>query len=336
MEREVEWVEREEAGWRCKLCPQHCLWNDKSPLGLCRVRGLVEGEPGLPGYGQCVSLSIDPIEKKPLYHFLPGSQILSTGPAGCNLRCDFCQNWTISQTDDTPTRFVSPDDLADLAFREGSRGVAFTYTEPTIWFEYIADVAPLVRERGGSVVMVSNGYVNPDPLERYLEITDAWNVDLKAWTERFYKERCKGHRDPVFDNIARISESDCHLELTFLVIPGENDDPEEWKSTASWLAENVGPKTVLHISRYFPSYRLKRSSTPVEKLRQAKEAFSEVLEYVYLGNVHFEQADTLCSSCGQVLVNRSGYRVRVSGVSDDGRCTSCGEPAPLVTDVGPG
>jgi pyruvate formate lyase activating enzyme len=328
MAREPRWLREEEDGWRCTLCPQACLLSAESPSGLCRVRGLVEGEPALPGYGRCVSLAIDPVEKKPLYHFLPGSSILSTGPAGCNLSCRFCQNWTISQTGDAPTRYVDPHDLADLAMSQGSAGVAFTYTEPTIWFEYIEDTAPLVRSRGGAVVMVSNGYVNPKPLRRYLELTDAWNVDLKAWSDDFYTRLCGGHLKPVMTTIETIAASPVHLEVTLLIIPGENDAPEDWRGMAEWLAEAAGPGLPVHLSRYFPRYRHQGRVTPESMLVEARGVFSEYLHHVYLGNVG-SVSDTLCPACGAVLVSRSGYRGRPVGV-DDGRCVSCGGNVTVV------
>jgi len=333
MARKPQWVKREDGGWRCTLCPQACLWTDENPLGLCRVRGLADGRPALPGYGRCVSLAIDPIEKKPLYHFLPGSSILSTGPAGCNLSCAFCQNWTISQDDGAPTRYVAPQDLADMALSRGSGGVAFTYTEPTIWFEYIEDTAPLVRERGGVVVMVSNGYVSPEPLSRYLELTDAWNVDLKAWTDGFYSRLCGGHLKPVLRTIRTVAGSPAHLEVTLLIIPGENDGPEEWDGMASWLADNAGPEVPVHLSRYFPNYRHDGEVTPESMLAEARDVFSRRLHHVYIGNVAGGVRDTVCPGCGEVLVRRRGYRGATVGVKE-GRCASCGAEVSVVDRTG--
>lgn len=331
--REAEWFSRTEDGWRCVLCPRGCEFGENSTgRGMCKIRGVKEGIPYLPGYGECVSLSMDPIEKKPLYHFLPGSRILSTGPAGCNLTCDFCQNWNISQRDDVPTRFVPPDKLADLALSGGSTGIAFTYTEPTIWYEYITDTAPLVRDRGGAVVMVSNGEVNPRPLEKYLELTDAWNVDLKSWSSDFYSGHCTGSRETVLRTLSTLAASDCHLEVTFLVIPGENDDPVEWREMADWIAEECGKDTVFHISRYFPGYRLKREPTPIQTLTKAREVFSEKLDYVYLGNVSTDFSDTKCPSCGALCVDRKGLTVSPRGLRD-GKCASCGHDLNIVHEL---
>lgn len=331
--RKPEWFEKDGDVWRCLLCPRGCrLDADSTSYGFCRVRGVKNGEPFLPGYGGCVSLSIDPIEKKPLYHFLPGSSILSTGPAGCNLSCDFCQNWSISQGKNVPVRSVSPVDLASMAMSSGSSGIAYTYTEPAIWYEYIYDSAPLVREKGGVSVMVSNGMVNPDPLRKLIGITDAWNIDLKSWSNEFYVKHCAGSLPTVLETLRIIADSECHLEVTFLVIPGENDDPAEWKQMADWLALECGDDTVLHISRYFPRYRLKKHPTPVETLTHAKEIFSEKLNFVYLGNVGLSNADIVCPSCSSLCVSRTGIEVTTDGVNE-GACGACGRNLNLVNEI---
>ncbi len=332
--RDPEWFRRDEKGWKCLLCPRGCTFEpDSTALGHCRVRGLKDGKPYLPGYGECVSLAVDPIEKKPLYHFLPGTSILSTGPAGCNLTCDFCQNWSISQNSSVPTRYVSPADLAEISMEGESRGIAYTYTEPTIWFEYIADSAPLVRAGGGAVVMVSNGEINPDPLLQLTEITDAWNVDLKSWSDDFYKRHCGGSRETVLQTIRTLARSACHLEITFLIIPEENDDPVEWMEMAQWICDECGEDTVLHISRYFPRYKLRQQTTLIETLLKAKEIFSRKLNHVYIGNVSLERSDTFCPSCGALCIGRSGWLVSTEGMIN-GKCASCGHALNIVHEIG--
>jgi len=332
--RDPEWFRKDEKSWKCLLCPRGCSFKtDSSALGYCRVRGLKDGEPYLPGYGECVSLVVDPIEKKPLYHFLPGSSILSTGPAGCNLRCDFCQNWSISQNSNVPTRYVSPDDLAEMSMEGNSRGIAYTYTEPTIWYEYIADSAPLVREKGGAAVMVSNGEINPDPLLQLTEVTDAWNVDLKSWSDDFYRRHCGGNRDTVLQTIKTLAGSACHLEITFLIIPGENDDPAEWREMARWISGECGSDTVLHISRYFPRYKLRQQPTRIETLQNAREVFSGELHHVYIGNVSQEKSDTFCPSCGAICIERTGWSVSTEGLLN-GKCASCGRELNIVHEIG--
>jgi pyruvate formate lyase activating enzyme len=326
------WARKMPAGrWKCLLCPHGCVWDSEAHRGLCRIRGVVDGIPAAMGYGNCIPLAVDPIEKKPLYHFLPGKLILSTGPAGCNLSCRFCQNWEISQGSPR-TMHVAPEDLARAALEGGSCGIAFTYTEPVIWFEYISHVAPLVRRAGGAVVMVSNGYVCRDPLDEYIEMVDAWNVDLKGWSEAFYREVCGGERDVVQKTIKRIARSDNHLELTFLVVPGGNDDPGQWAKMAAWIADNAGAQVPLHISRYFPRYRMETPPTPVDTLMRAVEVFSEKLEFVYPGNLAVEGITT-CPSCRSAVIRRSGYSTDVSGMAADGSCRACGNDAGIVTSL---
>ncbi len=326
--RQAEWIEELDGGYRCRLCPRGCIFRGDDADGFCGVRGLRDGSPALPGYGRCVSLSVDPIEKKPLYHFRPGTLVLSSGPAGCNLSCDFCQNWSISQGPSRPSRYVAPEQLAELALSSGSSGVAYTYTEPTIWYEYIVDTAPLVRERGGYAVMVSNGYVELEPLSRLLEVTDAWNIDLKAWSEGFYRERCGGRVEPVKRSLRAVAESDTHLEVTFLVIPGENDHEDDWRRMAGWLAGSCGADTPLHISRYFPRYRLRREATPAETVHRAVEVFRETLDFVYPGNMHGALPDVTCPDCGLTWVTRRGEPM-APGIRE-GKCRECGRDANVV------
>jgi pyruvate formate lyase activating enzyme len=232
----------------------------------------------------CTGLSVDPIEKKPLFKFHRGSTVLSTGPNGCNLTCLNCQNWHISQQESTAVQYYSPQDLAALALAK-SDGLAFTYTEPTVWYEYIMDTAPLVRKMGGFVVMVSNGYVNRQPLRDLVSVTDAWNIDLKAWSNEFYREVCGGDLNTVLNSIQIVAESSCHLELTWLLIPGMNDVPEQINEAAKWIKKATGENTALHVSRYFPMYRMTIPATPVTAVYDAVNLFRVHLKNVYPGNV---------------------------------------------------
>jgi pyruvate formate lyase activating enzyme len=263
----------------CGICPHGCVFTTESPVGRCRVRGLHN-----PGYGMCAGLAVDPIEKKPLHRFAPGTRVLSTGPNGCNLTCLHCQNWHISQSASNAVRFIPPRQLAEEAMARSS-GIAFTYTEPVIWYEYIMDTAPLVGSLGGYSVMVSNGYVNPGPLRELIRVTDAWNVDLKAFTEDFYRDVCGGDLETVKNSIAILADSRCHLELTWLLIPGLNDSMEEITRAARWIAETAGRSTPLHVSRYFPVYRMDVPATTMENLRRAVSVFERYLTDVIPGNV---------------------------------------------------
>ena len=263
----------------CGICPHSCVFTEEQPVGRCRVRGL-----GNPGYGMCIGLSVDPIEKKPLKNFHRGSRVLSTGPNGCNLSCLNCQNWQISQQKSTAAQYHSPAELASLAMK-ASDGLAFTYTEPTTWYEYIMDTAPLVRKQGGIVVMVSNGYVNRKPLQNLIGVTDAWNIDLKGWSNDFYRDICGGDLKTVLDSIETVAASPCHLELTWLLIPGINDNPKEITEAAEWIRSVSGENTPLHVSRYFPRYKMNIPATPFSSLNAAVELFRKHLTNVYPGNI---------------------------------------------------
>jgi pyruvate formate lyase activating enzyme len=306
---------------RCLLCPADCRLTE-GKRGICESRYNRQGKLVTENYGEAVTLSVDPIEKKPLYHFYPGSHILSTGPNCCNLGCTFCQNWLISQRR-ASTTFLSPQQLVRVAVDEKSLGIAFTYTEPLVWFEYILDVAPIAHSAGLKIVLVSNGYLNAAPLEELLPHVDAFNIDLKGMSERFYLRVCKGKVAPVLANIQRIAQSSAHLEITNLVIPGENDSAAEIEALVSFVA-SVSDRIPLHFSAYHPHYKMTNEATPLSTLRLAGQIGRRYLKYVYLGNVSSDEGnDTLCPSCGHVLVARSEYLAAVRGL-DGSRCSRCG------------
>ncbi|UCC43267.1 MAG: AmmeMemoRadiSam system radical SAM enzyme [Candidatus Zixiibacteriota bacterium] len=306
---------------KCCLCPARCLLTD-GKHGICRSRFNDKGSLYTDNYGELVSLANDPVEKKPLYHFYPGSMILSTGPNCCSLGCLHCQNWTISQ-EKARTVYVDPEQLSDQAARDCSIGVAFTYTEPLMWFEYILDVAPLLRQRDLKVVLVTNGYLEPEPLQELLPHVDAMNIDLKSIRERFYRRICKGKLAPVLDNIRRVAESHVLLEITNLIIPGENDSDADITDLVEFVAD-LSDKIPVHFSAYRPDYKMEAPSTPTQTLLRAKELAAGRLKYVYLGNVwSAEGSDTHCPECGALLVERSGFRATVRGL-DGSRCASCG------------
>ncbi|MFC1650980.1 AmmeMemoRadiSam system radical SAM enzyme [Candidatus Latescibacterota bacterium] len=311
---------REDDKLRCLLCPNFCVIGDRK-AGTCRIRSNRGGTLYADAYGEVVSLSMDPIEKKPLYHFFPTRQILSTGPNGCNFRCGFCQNSTISQQK-VMTRNVTPEELASMASGDGSIGVAYTYTEPFIWFEYIRDAGALVHERGLKNVLVSNGYVNEEPLRELLPVIDAMNVDVKSMKPEFYSKICGGKLEDVLRTV-EIASGSCHIEITNLIITSHNDTEEDFEKLTDWIY-SVNPSIPLHFSRYFPQYEFTESETAVEKLRKAYEIAKSKLDYVYVGNISMEgTSDTFCPKCGNVLIGRSYYSVNISGISG-GKCTSCG------------
>lgn len=311
---------------QCDLCPNNCLIADEAH-GVCRIRSNRGGTLYADAWGELVTLAIDPIEKKPLYHFHPGRMILSTGPNGCNFRCGFCQNAEISQGA-VHTSHMEPDDLVDAALAAKSVGIAYTYTEPFVWFEYIRDTGKAAHDRGLVNVLVSNGYVNEEPLRELLPVIDAMNIDVKSMSQEFYQKVCGGRLADVLRTV-EIAAGKCHIEVTNLIIPGYNDSEDELNRLVDWLA-GVDPAIPLHFSRYFPRYRFDAPETPAKTLQRAYDIAHAKLRYVYVGNIAMPGAsDTLCHSCGNTLVTRSFYSVRTVGVKN-GVCASCGTPADIV------
>lgn len=281
------WIEKSEAkkNVQCLLCPHVCLIAPQEK-GRCRVRQNINGELFSTNYGMVTSIALDPIEKKPFKRFLPGSHVLSMGTFGCNLACQFCQNWTISQSGDHPARFVSPQEACDLAQRalpEGNIGLAYTYSEPTVWYEYVLETAKLVRKANMKNILVTNGFINPQPLRGLLPYIDAVNLDVKAYTDKFYHDICSGSLNPVLRN-AKLFAGSCHLEITTLLIPGLNDGDQEIAALAEWLS-GINENIPLHLSRYFPNYKMELPPTPLATMYRAKETAEKYLKYVYLGNV---------------------------------------------------
>lgn len=307
---------------RCQLCPQQCLIApDKS--GLCRVRKNIDGVLYSLNYGEITALALDPIEKKPLYHFYPGSSILSAGSFGCNLKCQFCQNFEIAHGDPA-TRTIFPEELNNIALRcvqEGSIGLAFTYNEPLMSYEYIKDLAPLLKQAGMKTVMVSNGFIEKEPLKALLPLIDAWNIDLKAFNPGFYQSVCKGKMENVKETIAEIA-GQAHLEITTLIIPGLNDNKEEISALAHFLAR-LDPDIVLHLSAYYPAYNFKIPPSSAVTMKKCQDWAKEELSFVYLGNLAGIPNDTPCLACGAPLIHRSGYHVETK-IMEDYVCPHCG------------
>ena len=312
---------------RCGICPRFCVI-EPGAEGECRVRGNVGGELRLLTYGRPCSVSVDPIEKKPLFHVHPGAPILSIGGAGCNLSCRHCQNWQISQArpDDVRSRALAPEQLPALARREGCDMVAYTYTEPMVSYEYTLDCCAVAREAGLQNVLVTAAYVNPGPLGELCQVVDAANVDIKAFSERFYRDVCGASLAPVLKAVAQMRNAGLHLEITNLVIPTLNDSDDDLRGLCRWVVEHLGAETPLHFSRFFPQFELKTlPATPAGTLLRARElAKSEGLKHVYVGNLRTVDGEhTFCPACGCVVVEREGYTVSVNRLRD-GRCPECG------------
>ncbi|MFH2035893.1 MAG: AmmeMemoRadiSam system radical SAM enzyme [Candidatus Zixiibacteriota bacterium] len=312
---------------QCLLCPANCILTiDKR--GICGSRFNQEGQLVTDNFGEMVSACYDPIEKKPLYHFFPGSSIFSTGPNGCNFGCVFCQNWEISQTE-VNTRFASPDDLLELAGANNSIGIAYTYSEPLIWFEYILTAGKLVKELGLMNVLVSNGYINELPLKDIIPIIDAVNIDLKSMRPGFYKKLCKSKLDPVLKNIKTLFKEGVHLEITNLVITDENDTSDDFEQITDFIAE-LSPTIPIHFSAYHPSYKMNNRATSPATLLKAYEIASKKLDFVYLGNINLPgKGDTFCPHCHTKLITRTGYFIEI-GPLENGKCTECGYETGII------
>lgn len=319
MKKAQFWHNEEDKTVRCELCPHHCLIKEGNH-GLCRIRVNKDGTLSSTGYGEIVSCAIDPIEKKPLYHFYPGKNILSVGVNGCNLQCSFCQNWQVSQVDQ-PTEYVSPEELVELALQRHSFGIAFTYTEPLIWYEYILDCAPIAHEKGLKIVLVSNGYISPEPAKELIPHIDAANIDLKSMDDSFYRSICKGSLNPVLEFIKAAAPA-VHVEITNLIIPTLNDSDDNIERLARFVA-SVNRDIPVHFSAYFPQYKMELPSTDSEILLKAYEIAKKYLNYVYLGNVRIDTgSDTTCPKCSNLLIKRSGYSTKVVGLNHN-QCSKC-------------
>ncbi|WP_457569416.1 AmmeMemoRadiSam system radical SAM enzyme [Desulfurobacterium sp.] len=323
------WKPLENNTVQCLLCPRECVIPE-GKSGFCLVRKNVDGRLVSTIYGEIASGGYDPIEKKPLYHFYPASVIFSIGTNGCNLDCRSCQNWQISRRE-THREIFPPRMAVDYASRYDSIGIAYTYNDPIVWFEYVKDTASMIKERGLVNVMVTNGNINIKPLEELLPLIDAFNVDLKGMTKEYYAKFSSMPNPNVWEVCERIKKAGKHLELTKLIVPMYDEfTPEYFEKFARWIAENLGKETPLHLSRFFPAYKLMNTSpTPVEVLNMAYDVCKEYLYYVYVGNViEPERESTFCPKCGALLVERVGYEVSVK--FSNGVCPKCGRPVDFV------
>jgi pyruvate formate lyase activating enzyme len=324
----------------CTLCPRLCQLRD-GKRGVCFVRMAEQGQIVLTTYGRSSGFCIDPIEKKPLFHFLPGTPVLSFGTAGCNLTCRFCQNWDISKSRemDTLSSAASPQQIARAALQYGCRSVAFTYNDPVIFMEYALDVARACHAVGVQTVAVTAGYINPEPAVEFFAGMDGANVDLKAFSESFYHRICGGHLQPVLETLRYIHhQTSVWLELTTLLIPGENDSDQEILALCDWVGRELGPEVPLHFTAFHPDYRLQdRPMTPVATLQRARKlALDTGLHHVYTGNVQDPEGESSwCPRCGALVIGRDRYRLGHWGLVD-GCCAGCGHPLAGRFETRPG
>ncbi len=318
---------------RCNLCPHHCIIAD-GERGTCRVRENRGGKLYSMVYGNPCTVNIDPIEKKPFYHYLPTAPAFSLATAGCNLRCLYCQNWIISQVppEDTQNYDFLPEVLVQMAIGSNAPVIAYTYSEPIIFYEYMLETAKIAREAGLRNAVISAGYINHEPLRELCALVDAIKIDLKGYDENFYREVCEGELAPVLQTLETIAESDTHLEIVNLVVPSLNDSMEQLKALSRWVARDLSPDIPLHFSRFHPDYKLVNlPPTPTETLDQARQiALDEGVRYVYVGNVPGHPGDnTYCPFCEETLITRLGFSVLEYHLFD-GVCEYCGTPIPGV------
>jgi pyruvate formate lyase activating enzyme len=322
------WHALDDGRIQCDVCPRACKLRE-GQRGVCFVRSREDDAVVLTTYGRSSGYCVDPIEKKPLNHFLPGSSVLSFGTAGCNLACRFCQNWDISKSKefDTLADAAEPDAIADAAERLGCRSVAFTYNDPVIFLEYAVDVADACRARGIRSVAVTAGYVCDQPRRDFFAHIDAANVDLKGFTDDFYRHVCGGRLDPVLETLEYlVHDTDVWVEITNLLIPGKNDTDDELHAMTAWVVEHLGPEVPMHFTAFHPDFKmLDVSPTPTETLRRAREiALANGMRHAYTGNVHdTDGGSTRCPGCGTVVIERDWYELGDYRLTNDGRCTVC-------------
>lgn len=321
---------------QCHVCAHECRIAS-GKRGICGVRENRDGTLFTLIYNTVSSEAVDPIEKKPLYHFLPGTLSYSQGTIGCNFRCSHCQNWTISQVtlDKAYTRELTPDQSVARALQSGSKSMSWTYNEPTIWHEFTSDSARLAHQSGLKTVYVTNGYITEDALRDLSPHLDAFRVDIKAFTDEFYRDICRAHLQPVLDSSVVARELGMHIEVINLIIPGKNDSSDETRSLIEWVRDNLGPQTPIHFTRFYPMYRMDdQVPTPVATLEQAWQMAKDVgMEYPYVGNVAGHRYEnTYCPGCGALLIDRSGYTIIRNVIKKDKKCPECGHGIAVVLE----
>jgi pyruvate formate lyase activating enzyme len=335
------WHTLDDGRVQCDLCPRACRLHE-GQRGLCFVRGAKDGGIVLTTYGRSSGFCIDPVEKKPLNHFLPGTPILSFGTAGCNLTCKFCQNWSISKARefDKLADLASPEAIAEAAVNAGCRSVAFTYNDPVIFLEYAVDVAEACRARGIKTVAVTAGYITAEARPEFFSHMDAANVDLKAFTQDFYQRLCTGRLDVVLDTLKYLKhETKTWFEITDLIIPGENDSDREIEEMTQWVMENLGPDVPMHFTCFHPDWKmLDKTHTPEETVKRARKiAMKNGIRYAYTGNLHDPEGGTThCHNCQAPLIGRDWYELSVWGLTPQGNCRSCGTACAGVFEAHPG
>jgi len=335
MKKEVLTYDKVGENLNCKVCERKCIIKE-GDTGFCSMRANIGGKLCALNYGAASSVAVDPIEKKPLFHFYPGSTVFSLGSVGCNFRCKHCQNWNISQAnlDEISTREILPEEAIRLTKQYGCKSIAWTYNEPTIWFEYTYDSAKLAKKEHIATVYVTNGYMSEESFDLIKPYLDAANIDLKGMSDKFYRDLCQARLQPVLDNIKRFYDNGTHIEITNLIIPTYNDSEEDIKALVKFMVEETGLEVPLHFTRFFPYYELGQlPPTPVESLRRAYNIAKEAgMKYVYIGNVSTGgEESTLCPECGKVLIQRNGFEIVDDKLKKTRKCPTCKAPINIIT-----
>jgi len=323
---------------RCKVCSYRCVIQE-GKLGHCRTRKNIDGRIHSLIYGTVTSMASDPIEKKPLYHFYPGSYSYSMGSVGCSFQCEHCQNWTISQADieTVYTMDMSPEQAADNAVHDRCRSVSWTYNEPSIWVEFTHDTAKLCHDRDVKTVYVTNGYATPEHMDVMKGLLDAYRVDIKAFTDDFYRKTCKSRLEPVLTSTKIAKDYGMHVEVITLLIPHLNDSEDEIRGLSKWIFDNLGPDTPVHFTRFYPMYHMDHEApTPIATLEKAHDIARKAgINYVYLGNTPGHKYEsTWCPKCNELLIERYGFQITKYNITKDKKCPKCGEKIPIVGDYG--
>ena len=329
--KEAMFWEKEDNKIRCLLCPHNCLIPD-GKRGICGVRENKKGVLYSLIYGEASSISPDPIEKKPLYHFYPGTSALSFGTIGCNFKCMHCQNYSISQAKymSYPLEKITPEEIIFKAKKYNCKGIAWTYNEPTIWYEFTYDVSKMAKENNLYTIYVTNGYINEEPLKKFAPYLDAMNIDVKSMSEEFYHKICGGRLSPVLKTVKLAKKLGIHIELTYLIITGHNDKEGDIKEFCEWVSNEIGSETPVHLSRFYPHYKMRDvAPTPMGTMLKAYSIAKKKLDYVYLGNVmHGNYENTYCPKCKTLLIERHNFFVEKYNL-EDSKCPKCGNRIPV-------
>ncbi|MEM2145703.1 MAG: AmmeMemoRadiSam system radical SAM enzyme [Candidatus Jordarchaeaceae archaeon] len=336
MLKETRFYEKlEDGAVKCGICPNRCIIKP-GKMGSCRTRKNMDGTLYSLVYSSISSMAVDPIEKKPLFHFYPGSTAFSISTVGCTFHCLNCQNWSISQAEPESglTRDIPPEKIVSAAKREGSRSIAYTYNEPFVFYEFVYDTAKIAHENNIKNVLVTNGYATPEAIENIAPLIDAANVDVKSMSEKFYKEICGGRLQPVLDAVTLMKEKNIHVEITYLIIPEKNDSVNEITKFAEWVKDNLGLDVPIHFSRFYPQYKLRDlNPTPVSTVIKARGIAQNVgLHYVYCGNIPGQGENTYCYNCNQLIIGRWGYTIEEFSLTKENTCPNCGTTINIIRE----